>query len=405
MLVTREISRSCEWLLARSVRYRPVPRLVALDLPWDGRFVSALERAWSAGDAVAPLDPRLPPPAQRELVAAIRPTHVVGPDGETAALDGGLPAEPGDALVVATSGSGATPKAVVLTGDAVRASAERTSRRLEVDLARDKWLACIPLSHVGGLGVVTRSLITGTPLVVHPRFEAAQVEHEALSNGATLVSLVATALKRVDATLFRKVLLGGAAPPSGLAPNVVTTYGMTETCGGVVYDGVPLDGVEVVVDVDGTGGGKQGGAGEVLLRGPMLFRAYRDGSDPFLKGGWLPTGDAGWIDGEGHLMVSGRIAETINTGGEKVWPASVEQAIATHPKVAEVAVCGRPDPEWGERVVAFVVLADRSDPVGLEELRSHVAEQLPAWAAPRELVLVEALPRTPSGKIVRRLLA
>ncbi len=180
---------------------------------------------------------------------------------------------------------------------------------------------------------------------------------------------------------------------------------MTETCGGVVYDGVPLDGVEVAVDVDGTGGGKQGGAGEVLLRGPMLFRAYRDGSDPFLKGGWLPTGDAGWIDGEGHLMVSGRIAETINTGGEKVWPASVEQAIATHPKVTEVAVCGRPDPEWGERVVAFVVLADRSDPVGLEELRSHVAEQLPAWAAPRELVLVEALPRTPSGKIVRRLLA
>jgi O-succinylbenzoic acid--CoA ligase len=255
-------------------------------------------------------------------------------------------------------------------------------------------------------------VITGTPLVVHPRFEAAHVEHEALSNGATLVSLVATALRRVDATLFRKILLGGAAPPTGLAPNVVTTYGMTETCGGIVYDGVPLEGVEVAVD-DGTGGttagvtggGTGGVTGEVLLRGPMLFRAYRDGSDPLLPGGWLPTGDAGWIDGEGRLMVSGRIAETINTGGEKVWPASVEQAIAANPKVAEVAVCGRPDPVWGERVVAFVVLADRSDPVGLEELRSHVAEQLPGWAAPRELVLVEALPRTPSGKIVRRLLA
>jgi len=323
-----------------------------------------------------------------------------------------MPTEVGDALVVATSGSGSAPKAVVLTEAAVRASAEMTSRRLEVDQSRDKWLACIPLSHVGGLGVVTRSVMTGTPLVVHPRFDAALVEHEALSNGATLVSLVATALSRVDASLFRAILLGGAAPPAGLAPNVVSTYGMTETCGGVVYDGVPLEGVEVAVE-DGTGGtaggashgGGQWAAGELLVRGPMLFRAYRDGLDPKLPGGWLPTGDAGWIDGEGRLQVSGRIEETINTGGEKVWPNSVEQAIAAHPKVAEVAVRGRPDPEWGERVVAFVVLADTSQPVGLDELRTHVAEKLPIWAAPRELVLLRALPRTASGKIARRLLS
>ena len=225
-----------------------MPRLVALDLPWDDGFVRALEQAWAAGDAVAPLDPRLPPPAARELVAAIGPTHVIGPDGERVAVDGGLPTEPGDALVVATSGSRAAPKAVVLTEVAVRESAEQTSRRLEVDPGRDKWLACIPLSHVGGLGVVTRSVITGTPLVVHERFDARRVELEAAAHGVTLVSLVAAALARVDASLFRTVLLGGAAPPAGLPANVVTTYGMTETCGGVVYDGVPLDGIEVAVD-------------------------------------------------------------------------------------------------------------------------------------------------------------
>ena len=381
-----------------------MPRLVALDIPWDAGFVRALEEIWAAGDAVAPLDPRLPAPAARDLVAAIRPTHVIGPDGECVAMDGGLPTEPGDALVVATSGSRAAPKAVVLTQEAVRESAERTSRRLEVEPSRDRWLACIPLSHAGGLGVVTRSVITGTPLTVHERFDATLVEREAAAHGVTLVSLVAAALARVDASLFRAVLLGGAAPPPGLPPNVVTTYGMTETCGGVVYDGVPLDGVEVAVDEGAVAVDDRDGAvvaGEVLLRGPMLLRAYRDGSDPKLAGGWLPTGDAGTVDSDGRLHVSGRIADTINTGGEKVWPAAVERVISAHPKVSDVAVCGRPDPEWGERVVAFVVWADRSDPVGLDELRSWVAQQLPRWAAPRELVPMPALPRTASGKIAR----
>ncbi len=171
-----------------------MPRLVALDLPWGDGFVRALELAWASGDAVAPLDPRLPPPAALELVSAIRPTHVVGPDGERVALDDGIPAEPGDALVVATSGSGAAPKAVVLTDVAVRESAEQTSRRLEVDPGRDKWLACIPLSHVGGLGVVTRSILTGTPLLVHERFDADAVERAAKYDGVSLVSLVAAAL-------------------------------------------------------------------------------------------------------------------------------------------------------------------------------------------------------------------
>ncbi len=167
---------------------------------------------------------------------------------------------------------------------------------------------------------------------------------------------------------------------------------------------MPLDEIEVAVEDAGDGTAGNGTAGEVLVRGPMLLRAYRDGTDPKLPGGWLPTGDAGVIDDKGFLQIFGRMSETINTGGEKVWPVSVEQVIVTHPKVAEVAVCGRPDPEWGEQVVAFVVSTDRSHPIALDELRSHVAERLPRWAAPREVVFLDALPRTSSGKIARRLL-
>jgi acyl-CoA synthetase (AMP-forming)/AMP-acid ligase II len=136
----------------------------------------------------------------------------------------------------------------------------------------------------------------------------------------------------------------------------------------------------------------------------MLLRAYRDGAAPFLPGGWLPTGDAGTVDVEGLLRVHGRISETINTGGEKVWPETVEGVLALHPQVAEVAVSGRPDDEWGERVVAYVVAADPASPPRLQELRESVSGQLAPWAAPRELVLVDALPRMPSGKLARRLL-
>jgi O-succinylbenzoic acid--CoA ligase len=364
-----------------------------LDVPWDDRFVQALDRVWAAGDAAAPLDPRLPAAAARELLSVLKPTHLFGVDGDLSALDGGIPAEPGDALVVATSGSSASPKAAVLDHAAVGASARATSKRLGVDPSNDRWLACIPLSHVGGLGVVTRALLTNTPLVVRQRFDAADVEREA-RRGATLVSLVATALRRIDPALFRTILLGGAAPPESLPPNIVTTYGMTETGGGIVYDGLPLDCIEISISEPG----------EILVKGPMLLRAYRDGTDPKVDSGWLPTGDAGAIDPDGLLQVSGRIAETINTGGEKVWPETVERVLSRHPKVRDVAVAGRPDPEWGERLVAFVVPTDSSDPPSLDELRRFCTEPLAPWAAPKQVVLLDALPRANSGKIVRRLL-
>ena len=169
------------------------------------------------------------------LVGAFRPSRIVDSAGDHTQPDG-RPVEPGDALVVATSGTSGDPKGVVLTHDAVRASARATSKRLEVDPGRDRWLACLPLAHIGGLSVVTRSMVTGTPCTVIERFDAGEVERQARL-GATLVSLVATALGRVDASAYRTVVLGGAAPPAVLAGNVVTTYGMTETGSGVVYDG------------------------------------------------------------------------------------------------------------------------------------------------------------------------
>lgn len=377
--------------------------LVALDLPGGRGFVDALRAVWDTGDAVAPLDPRLPPTAARELLETLRPTRVVGADGVIHHCRDGLPVEEGDALVVATSGSTGKPRGVVLTHAAVASSARATSARLGVDPARHRWLACLPLAHVGGLSVVTRSLLTGTPVTVLPTFDAATVEAMGRRGEATHVSLVATALRRLDPAVFTTVLLGGAAPPGDLPRNVVTTYGMTETGSGVVYDGRPLDGVDVAVGDGRDGGGRQG---EVLLRGPMLLRAYRDGTEPWVvgpdgTGGWLPTGDGGRIGADGRVAVDGRLAEVVVTGGEKVWPAAVEGVLSRHRQVGEVAVWKRPDPEWGERVVVWVVPRDPASPPALEDLRALVQETLPAWHAPKELVVVPALPRTPSGKVRR----
>jgi len=343
---------------------------------------------------VLPVDPRLPEAATRRLLDVLRPSRIVSPDGVHARPDG-IPTEPDDALVVATSGTTGEPKGVVHTHASVEASARATSAGLGVDPRRDRWVACLPLAHIGGLSVITRSLVTGTPCTVLERFDPRAVEDEA-RRGATLVSLVATVLARTDVTGYRAVLLGGAAPPTELAANVVTTYGMTETGSGCVYDGRPLDGVELRI-----GDGVVGAEGEVLVRGPMLLRAYRDGGDPRIDDGWLPTGDAGRLRAGGTLEVFGRMAEVIVTGAEKVWPTQVEDVLATHPGIAEVAVWKRPDPVWGERVVAWVVAAPGVAAPELDELRELVAGQVARWAAPRQLVVVDSLPRTPGGKVRR----
>ena len=189
--------------------------------------------------------------------------------------------------------------------------------------------------------------------------------------GATHVSLVPTALRRIDPAVFRTIVLGGAAPPAVLPANVVTTYGMTETGSGVVYDGRPLDGVEVDVGVDGM----------IRLRGPMLLRAYRDGSDPLDDDGWLATGDIGRFLHDGRLHVDGRAGDLIITGGENVWPEPVEAVLRDRPGVVDVGICGTPDDEWGQ-VVTAVVVPSSGGPPTLDALRDAVKAVLPPFCAP-----------------------
>jgi O-succinylbenzoic acid--CoA ligase len=202
-----------------------------------------------------------------------------------------------------------------------------------------------------------------------------------------------------DLGAFRAILLGGAAIPSGLlagaraaGARVITTYGMSETCGGCVYDGVPLDDVSVRTAPDG----------RIQIRGPVLFSGYRNRPDltaGALDGtGWFTTSDLGEVDGRGRLAVHGRADEMINTGGEKVAPAEVAAILETCPGVREAAVFGEPDSRWGQRVTAVVVPASPSAPPHLEDLRAAVRRRMPAYAAPRALLIVPALPLLPSGK-------
>ena len=363
-------------------------RLVALDLPGGPSFVQALQRVWDSGDAALPVDQRFPPAAKAALMAAMGASSVVDESGTTELAEG-RPVHHGDALVVATSGSTGSPKGVVLTHDAVVASAEATSARLAVDPARDHWLACLPLAHVGGLSVVTRALHTATRLTVLPGFDVESVDR----SDATLVSLVATAMRRIDTDRWRVIVLGGAHPPPDRPVNTVTTYGMTETGSGVVYDGVPLDRVEIRIV-----------GGEIQLRAPMLLRCYRDGTDPFVDGGWFPTGDLGELSDDGRLTVHGRRGDLIITGGENVWPDPVERILARHPKVADVGIAGVADPEWGHVVTAYVV-PDGHDVPTLDELRDLVRAELPPFCAPRNVVIMSRLPRTTSGKLKRADLA
>ncbi len=356
----------------------------------------AIEETWARGDAIFPVDRRLPRAELARVMEVVAPTAVIEHGGERRALAGGRPTQPGDAAVVATSGTTGHPKGVVHTHASIAASASATSTALSVDPANDRWLACLPLAHIGGLAVVMRSLVTDTPVEVHDGFSPTAVL-DALDRGATLVSLVTKALQQVPADRFRMILVGGATPPPDRPANVWATYGLTETGSGVIYEKQWLDGLEVRIDDDQ----------EIWLRGPMLLRCYRNAtaesgpidSDPKDAAGWFPTGDLGrWAD-DGSLAVDGRKGDVIDTGGEKVWPERAERVLAAQPGVADVAVVGRPHAEWGHEVVAVIVPSGAGPQ--LEQLRDAVRAELPVWYAPRRIELVESLPRTALGKLQR----
>ena len=372
--------------------------VVAVRLAPGPGWLGIVAEAWEAGAALFPLDHRLPLATAAELLRRARPTLIRDVDGTTR-LDG-EPAGEDDALILHTSGTSDGPKLVRLSRSAVEAAVTSSSEALGAT-SEDGWLGCLPVAHVGGLLVVLRGVLLGAPVAVHRRFDPDEI---AAADGAAFTSLVPTMLGRlldagIDLARFRAILIGG----SGLSPElreraeragarVVETYGLTESCGGVVYDGRPLEGTEVRVGADD----------EIELRGPTLLSGYRTGDEPPLsEDGWLRTGDAGELDECGRLRILGRLDDVIVTGGEKVSPGEVEAVVLARARVREVAVAGRPDPDWGERIVAWVVPVDPSNPPTLDELRDAVAGVLPRHAAPRELRVVERLPMTFSGKVRR----
>jgi o-succinylbenzoate---CoA ligase len=375
---------------------RPLHALLLPAVTGAGRMLDALAAALDgSGPAILPLDPRLPKARAAALLTAFSPAAVETEEGTQRWHRGGTaPAEV--AVVIATSGSTGEPKGAQLSAGALLHSA-RASLAAIGARPGERWLCPLPISHIAGLGVLVRSLVAGTTPVVAGRLDPhAQA-------GCAHVSLVPTQLRRLlaagaDVAAFRTILLGGAAVPAGLLASaraagarVVTTYGMSETCGGCVYDGIPLAGISV----------RTGTGGRIEIAGATLFSGYRGRPDltrQVMADGWFVTSDLGRLDGAGRLTVHGRADEMINTGGEKVAPAEVAAILETCPGVAEAVVIGEPDPEWGERVTAIVVPDDPAAPPALAALRAAVTQRMPHFAAPRALVLVAEVPLLASGK-------
>jgi O-succinylbenzoic acid--CoA ligase len=378
------------------------------------RLIAALEAALAGtGPAVLPVNAGLPAARIAAILAAFAPGEVVD-DGRARTVRYGEDAGGVDldtAVIIATSGSTGAPKGVELSAAALLASAWSSLARVG---ARDgeRWLACLPATHIAGLQVLVRSLAGGTEPAVAATADAGSLA-QAAAAGAAHVSIVPTQLVRLMGSAagrqalagYSSVLVGGAAAGGPVLDaaraagvRVITTYGMSETCGGCVYDGVPLDGVTV----------RAGDDGRLRIAGPVLMNRYH--GQPGLTAaalveGKFVTSDLGVVGADGTVTVRGRADDVINTGGHKVVPGEVAAALATCPAVREVVVVGRPDPEWGQRVVAVVVPAQGSEPPTLELLRTHVRSALPRYACPSEVVLVDAIPALPNGKPDLALLA
>jgi len=380
---------------------------VALQLPAGIPFLAALHATLMLGAAVVPIDSRLTADERAQRTQRVKVTvteplqRTTEPDAQSLdRLDATAPA-----TIVHTSGTTAEPKEVALTVGNWTWNALGSALALGLDPG-DRWLCALPLSHVGGLAILIRCAIYGTTVVLHERFDTEATLTAIERDQVTLVSLVPTTLERLlDAGLkapnpLRVALIGGGPLAPVLAAQaqeagipVAQTYGMTEACSQVATSlpgepetaGRPLIGQQVQIAPDG----------EILVAGPNVA------PDTVAADGWLHTGDRGALDVLGRLTITGRKADTIVSGGENVAPAEVEAALLEHPAVADAGVHGRPDPQWGEAVVATVVLHDGSH-AEAEELRAHVASQLARYKVPKEIAFAATLPRTPSGKLLRR---
>jgi o-succinylbenzoate---CoA ligase len=378
---------------------------VAIALPPGADFVIALHACLLAGAAAVPIDLRLSEHerAQRHAGADTVISAPLGvPTQPPGKATGMMPiAFGGDppVAVMHTSGTTATPKPIVLSHGNFLASALGSAAALGLD-QDERWLCPMPLTHVGGLSIPIRSAIYATTAVLHGRFDTEAVLNELMdpARRITLVSLVPTMLARLlDAGLerppaLRWALLGGGPIPPALLERarvagvpVAPTYGMTEACSQIATFGWPLAGVEL----------RTAGDGEVRVRGPIVSPSALD------EFGWLHTGDLGRFDERGRLEIIGRKADTIISGGENVAPAEVEATLLEHPAVADAAVHPRADPDWGEAVVATVVLRDgaTAEP---DELRAYCAARLASFKVPKAVAFADQLPRTASGKLLRR---
>ncbi len=422
-----------------------VPRLGAILVPLNVRLAAA-ELAWQTTDVGARLvvaHERTAETARR--LASLAPTLAIA--GATAADAAALgprataldataearaelraPLDP-DAVhtIVYTSGTTGRPKGAMLTVGNHWWSAIGSALNIGVR-EDDRWLACLPLFHVGGLAILLRSAIYGTAVVVHETFDAGAVSASLDEDGVTIVSLVATMLQRVleargDAAVpapLRLVLLGGGPAPPPLLEAcahrglpVSQTYGLTETASQVTTllpadalrrlgsAGKPLYPNEVRI----AGAESADEAGEILVRGPVVSPGYwgrPEASAGSRAGGWLHTGDVGRLDADGHLHVLDRRADLIVSGGENVYPAEVESVLLSHPAIAEAGVVGEADETWGQRVVAVVRPRDGAA-VSEEELRAHCRSRLGGYKVPARIRLVtDPLPRTAAGKLLRR---
>lgn len=348
----------------------------------------------------------LPHAAGTPAAASLRPGEPLAP-GEDDDADPTV-------AVLATSGSTGRPKGALLSASALLASVSATHDRLG---GPGRWLLALPAQHVAGLQVLLRAMVTGTEpgvLDLAAGFDpdAFAAAARALPGRRRYTALVPTQLRhlldaggapRAALAEFDAVLVGGAATPPALLAGaraagvrVVTSYGMSETCGGCVYDGRPLGGVQVAVD-DG---------GRVRLRGPVVARGYRGvpagadgafGTDPDGTR-WFRTDDVGDVAADGTLTVAGRVDDVIVSGGLKVAPALVERALLELPQISDAVVVGVPDRRWGERIVACVVSARLGDAPGLQAVREQVATRVARHAAPHQLLVLDRLPLRGPGK-------